>query len=113
MQKFELFDKKQQELAEIFRVLAHPARIAILSYLSESNTCISGDITDALPLSRTTVSQHISELKKVGLITGHYSGTKIYYCLTPEKINIVKQLICGYLSNLSESDLNCELDIGK
>lgn len=81
MDKREIFDKKLQELAQFAKVISHPARLAILKYLSETTTCISGDISDHLPLSRTTVSQHLKELKKRGLIHGEVEGLKINYCL--------------------------------
>ena len=66
--KSELFTEKQQQQAILFKALAHPARLAILVYLAETKTCISGDISNELPLSRTTVNQHLMELKKAGLI---------------------------------------------
>lgn len=66
--KTELFEPEVQESAELFKALAHPARIAILKYLAETRTCITGDISDELPLSRSTVNQHLDELKKQGLL---------------------------------------------
>lgn len=88
--KSDLFDDDLQNLAEIARVMSHPARLAILRYLAECKTCISGDISNEIPLSRTTVSQHLQELKKVGLIIGEIDGLKMNYCLCNpciEKIN--------------------------
>jgi ArsR family transcriptional regulator, arsenate/arsenite/antimonite-responsive transcriptional repressor len=61
--------------ARLFKALAHPARLAILQYLAEIQTCITGDIADELPLSRTTVNQHLKELRDVGLIK-RYSGRR-------------------------------------
>jgi DNA-binding transcriptional ArsR family regulator len=81
MIKKENFDTDLQDLAKFAKVLSHPARLAILKYLAETKTCISGDISDALPLSRTTVSQHLKELKEMGLIHGEIDGLKINYCL--------------------------------
>ena len=75
-QKTELFDKQLQDCAEYFKALAHPARLQILKYLAVTKTCITGDISDELPLSRTTVNQHLAELKKADLIQGHVSGVK-------------------------------------
>jgi len=68
MRKAEVFDTELQELACFAKVISHPARLAILKYLAETKTCISGDISDQLPLSRTTVSQHLKELREIGLI---------------------------------------------
>src|SRR5664279_5363928 len=81
MIKPEVFDKELQELATFAKVISHPARLAILKYLAETKTCISGDISDKLPLSRTTVSKHLKELRDMGLIHGEIDGLKINYCL--------------------------------
>lgn len=81
MKKPEVFDTELQSLAAFAKVVSHPARLAILKYLTETKTCISGDISDNLPLSRTTVSQHLKELRDAGLIHGEIDGLKINYCL--------------------------------
>ena len=81
MNKAENFDKSLQDLALFAKVLSHPARLAILKYLAETKTCVSGDISDFLPLGRTTVSQHLKELRNAGLIQGEIDGLKINYCL--------------------------------
>lgn len=81
MKKLHVFDDELQELALFARVISHPARLAILKYLAETRSCISGDISDHLPLSRTTVSQHLKELRDIGLIHGDIDGLKINYCL--------------------------------
>jgi len=88
--KLELFPRDQQDLAVLLKALSHPARLAILTYLAESKICMSGDITRELPLSRTTVSQHLSELKDAGLIKGEISGAKVNYCLNTRKLTDLK-----------------------
>ncbi len=72
---------KENKLAKIAKALAHPARIAILNLLAKRQTCICGDIVDELPLSQSTVSQHLKELKEAGLITGEIEGAKVCYCI--------------------------------
>ncbi|MCX6243423.1 MAG: metalloregulator ArsR/SmtB family transcription factor [Bacteroidetes bacterium] len=84
--KTDLFDPKLNSTAVLFKALAHPARLAIMKYLAETKVCITGDISDELPLSRTTVNQHLKELKNAGLIQGHVDGVKVNYCLDPEQI---------------------------
>ena len=84
MRKPEVFDKELQELAEFARVISNPARLAILKYLAETKSCISGDISDQLPLSRTTVSQHLKELRNAGLIQGEIEAPKVKYCINAE-----------------------------
>ena len=64
MIKKENFEPELQKLAGFARVLSHPARLAILKFLAETRTCISGDISDSIPLSRSTVSQHLKELRE-------------------------------------------------
>ncbi|MCX6223460.1 MAG: metalloregulator ArsR/SmtB family transcription factor [Bacteroidia bacterium] len=81
MNKAEKFDERLQELARFAKVISHPARLAILEFLAETKTCISGDISQYLPLSRTTVSQHLKDLRDLGLIHGDIDGVKINYCL--------------------------------
>ena len=89
--KSELFDEDLQKLSEIAKVMSHPARLAILRYLAKCKTCISGDISNEIPLSRTTVSQHLQELKRVGLIIGEIDGLKVNYCLCNSCIDVIKK----------------------
>jgi len=84
--KTNLFDPSLNSMAGLFKAMAHPARLAILKYLAESKICMTGDIADELPLSRTTVKQHLTELKNAGLIQGTVEGVKVNYCLDPGKI---------------------------
>lgn len=101
--KTKLFDDDLQRLAEIAKVMSHPARLAILRYLAKCNTCISGDISNEIPLSRTTVSQHLQELKKVGLIHGEIDGLKVNYCLCSDCINDVKGIFENFFGEISSS----------
>jgi ArsR family transcriptional regulator len=108
--KTDLFDKDLQRLAEIAKVMSHPARLAILRYLAKCKTCISGDISNEIPLSRTTVSQHLQELKKVGLIKGEIDGLKVNYCLCESCINEIKIKFESFFSEILEgSDNNCKI----
>jgi ArsR family transcriptional regulator, arsenate/arsenite/antimonite-responsive transcriptional repressor len=79
--KKEEFSKKEQDLAEFAKALAHPARIAILKMLAQHNGCICGEIVEVLPLAQSTVSQHIKELKNAGLIDGTVDGPRSCYCI--------------------------------
>lgn len=106
--KTELFDKTLIEQANYFKVLAHPARLQILKFLAETQSCITGDISDDLPLGRTTVNQHIKELKDAGLIQGHINGVKTNYCLNPEKLKYVKQLLNNFLQTIDSPKYICK-----
>lgn len=75
------FGIKENRLAKYAKALAHPARIAILKFLANKAACQCGDIVDELPLSQSTVSQHLKELKEAGLIKGEIEGAKVCYCI--------------------------------
>ena len=79
--KSEEFSVRDNRIAEFAKALAHPARIAILRILIQRNACICGDLVDDLPLSQSTVSQHLKTLKDEGLIKGEIEGTKVCYCI--------------------------------
>ncbi|MDD2304749.1 MAG: metalloregulator ArsR/SmtB family transcription factor [Prolixibacteraceae bacterium] len=98
--KHELFDEALQEQANLFKALAHPARLQILQFLAKSRNCISGDISEELPLSRTTVNQHLKELKESGLIKGHVEGVKMKYCLDSEKVKEMNMLLTSFLEEI-------------
>ena len=86
-------------VSEILKVLGHPARLTILQYLVNQPSCICGDIVAAIPLAQPTISRHLSELKKVGLIQGTIQGKNICYCIDErvfqKNIQFLNQLIKG------------------
>ncbi|HEY5747277.1 MAG TPA: metalloregulator ArsR/SmtB family transcription factor [Chryseolinea sp.] len=79
--KTEEFTKAQNEMAVLAKALGHPARIAILQFLIKTKSCVCGDIVEELPLSQSTVSQHLKELKNAGLIKGDIEGPSVCYCI--------------------------------
>jgi DNA-binding transcriptional ArsR family regulator len=99
LSKTEEFTKNQNELAVIAKALGHPARIAIIQFLIKSKSCVCGDIVDELPLSQSTVSQHLSELKKAGLIKGDIEGPSVCYCVDERAWERAKKMV----ANLFES----------
>lgn len=86
------FSEDLQQLAALMKVLSHPARLAILQLLAEKKECICGELVHNLPLAQSTVSQHLRELKKAGLIQGEIEGVKTCYCLNWENIEHLDQL---------------------
>ncbi len=104
--KSELFTFNQNELAAIAKALAHPARIAILQHLLKVNACISSDIVEELPLAQATVSQHLKELKAVGLIQGTIEGVTINYCIDAARWREVQSLLNGLFEGPLK-DMNC------
>jgi DNA-binding transcriptional ArsR family regulator len=79
--KTEEFTVRENKIATYAKALAHPARIAIMQLLIKKQACICGDIVEELPLSQSTVSQHLKELKAAGLIKGEIEGKKVCYCI--------------------------------
>ena len=82
--KSELFSKKQNEIANMAKAIAHPARVAILQYLMKKNTCICGSLVEELGLAQATISQHLKALKDAGLIQGTIDGASVCYCIHPK-----------------------------
>ncbi|MGI8892365.1 MAG: ArsR/SmtB family transcription factor [Bacteroidia bacterium] len=86
------FGAKENRIAKYAKALAHPARIAILNLLVSRQTCVCGDLVDELPLSQSTVSQHLKELKEAGLIKGEIEGAKVCYCIDEKEWIVAKEL---------------------
>lgn len=97
--KTEGFTKSQLELAAFAKALAHPARIAILQFLATQKSCICGDIVNELPLSQSTVSQHLRELKSVGLIKGEVEGPSVCYCIDEKVWHRAKVMLTDLFRN--------------
>jgi len=107
MNKSEKFEDSLQDLAQFAKAISHPARLSILKYLAETKTCISGDISGNLPLSRTTVSQHLKELRDMGLIHGTIDGLKINYCLCHSSIEKYINLFDTFFAPIKASTFDC------
>lgn len=88
--KTTVFTEQQNQLADYAKAFAHPARIAILQFLIRRNACVCGDIVDELPLSQSTVSQHLKELKRIGVVQGLIEGPSVCYCIDPATWQRVK-----------------------
>ena len=95
-----VFQDTDQALALFAKALAHPARIAILRYLADKQTCICGDIVDELPLSQSTVSQHLKELKRCGLIKGNVDGPRVCYCIHEDNWVKAREKFAGFFEVL-------------
>lgn len=97
--KEELFTVQQNKLAKMAKAIAHPARIAILEQLSQNGACACGDLVDVLPLSQSTISQHLKAMKESGIIKGEIEGTFRCYCIDmqscKELMNKVASLFAG------------------
>jgi DNA-binding transcriptional ArsR family regulator len=99
--KSDFFSDQQNEMAQLLKALAHPARIAIVEYLLTVDSCICGDIVNELPLAQPTVSQHLKELKNANIIQGTIEGTSICYCLNPKTITLLEAFFGGISNELN------------
>lgn len=90
--KTDLFTEEQNQLASVAKVLANPARIAILHHLLRANACINSDLVQELGLAQATISQHLRELKGIGLVQGTIEGVSMSYCINASRWTEIKQL---------------------
>ena len=100
--KTDLFKDHQNRLAALAKAMGHPARIAILEHLIKVKGCVCGDLVDVLPLSQSTVSQHLKELKKAGIISGEIEGVRTCYCINKKNWQDMQQFL-----NLFFNQLDC------
>ena len=95
--KSEIFTDTQNRIAAFAKALGHPARVAILQQLFKTDSCICGDLVEEIGLAQPTISQHLRELKTLGLIQGSIEGTRVCYCIDKEKWIQMKELIVTFL----------------
>jgi ArsR family transcriptional regulator, arsenate/arsenite/antimonite-responsive transcriptional repressor len=93
------YTRKQKQLALYAKALGHPARIFILEKLANSSCCYSGDMAEEIPIARSTLSQHLKELKYSGLIQGEIRPPKIKYCIKPSEWNDAKKLFIEFFKS--------------
>jgi len=103
----ELFTDRQNELAILAKALAHPARIAIIEHLLKSDACINGHLVEELGLAQATISQHLRELKSIGIVQGTIEGVSVSYCIDPVRWREIEQLFAGLFSRYPSADKNC------
>ena len=105
--KTEEFTIKDNKIAKYAKALAHPARVAILNLLIKKQACVCGDIVDELPLSQSTVSQHLKELKEAGLIKGDIDGAKVCYCIDEKEWENAKNYLTAIFQSYSGKTKCC------
>jgi DNA-binding transcriptional ArsR family regulator len=96
--KSELFKKRQNRVATLAKAFDHPARVAILEYLLSNQTCITNDLVNELPLSQSTISQHLKELKQIGIIKGEVEGPKLNYCIDEEVWEEARDIFAAFFA---------------
>jgi len=106
--KTTLFTKEQNEIASLAKAFGHPARIAILMHLLKSNTCINSDLVKETGLAQATISQHLRELKDLGIIVGNIEGVSVNYCINGQRWEKIKSLFEGLFKQFScDADSCC------
>lgn len=93
------FTVKDNRIARYAKALAHPARVAILRILAKNQACMCGDIVEELPLSQSTVSQHLKELKEAGLIKGDIEGARVCYCIDEKEWENARKIMQAFFGN--------------
>jgi len=96
--KEEVISEDQKTLARFAKAMGHPIRMYVLELLSKQSCCYSGDLTEVLPIAKSTLSQHLKELKEAGLIQGEIEAPKIKYCLNHENWNLAQDLFNKFLN---------------
>ncbi len=105
--KTKQFTTTQNRKAELYKALGHPARIAIIEFLINQDSCVCGDIVDELPLSQSTISQHLKELKNAGIIKGDIEGVKTCYCIDEKVWHELDDICRQFMSSYSEKNKCC------
>src|SRR5699024_5117620 len=96
--KTELHTDAQNEIALFAKAFGHPARVAILEHLFNTDRCSCGDLVNEIGLSQPTISQHLKELKRIGLIKGNVEGTRVCYCIHPGNWAKMKKIMVDFLN---------------
>ncbi|MEC3966587.1 metalloregulator ArsR/SmtB family transcription factor [Flagellimonas halotolerans] len=96
--KTEIFTDKQNQIALYAKAFGHPARVAILQYLFKLNACVCGDLVEEIGLAQPTISQHLKELKQLGLIKGNVEGTSVCYCIDTDNWEKMKTVMSDFLN---------------
>lgn len=97
--KSQMFTNRQNDLAQFFKVLGHPARVAILQYISKQDACICNDLVEEIGLAQATISQHLKELKSIGLLIGEVEGKSMCYCINVERWTVIQAELNTFFNN--------------
>lgn len=95
--KTEMFSEQQNKIALFAKAFGHPARVAILQHLFRINACVCGELVEEIGLAQPTISQHLKELKQLGLIKGNIEGTSVCYCIDKDNWGKMKEVLLGFL----------------
>lgn len=104
--KTQLFNEQQNKMANFAKAFAHPARVAIIEFILKQPSCICNDLVEEMALSQSTISQHLKELKSIGIIKGEIDGPRMCYCIDEIVWNEAKSMF-NDMFNLTSTKVNC------
>ncbi len=105
--KTEMFTDEQNKIALFAKVFGHPARVSILQHLFKTDNCVCGDLVNEIGLAQPTISQHLKELKHLGLIKGNVEGTSVCYCIDHDNWAEMKAVMSQFLNQDITTKENC------
>ena len=105
--KTEMFTDQQNKIALFAKVFGHPARVTILQHLFKIDSCVCGDLVSEIGLAQPTISQHLKELKHLGLIKGRVEGTSVCYCIHKENWTAMKIVMSEFLDQDLSQKTDC------
>jgi len=101
--KIDIYTPEIKNIAALAKVFAHPARVAILQYISKQKDCICNDIVDEIGLSQPTISQHLQVINNAGLLKGSFKGKSICYCLNLSRFQEFQKLFNQFLNTTTSN----------
>ncbi|AJR02978.1 ArsR/SmtB family transcription factor [Siansivirga zeaxanthinifaciens] len=101
--KEHIYKRDVTTIATMAKVFAHPARVAILQYISRQESCICNDIVDEIGLAQATISQHLKVINDAGLLKGNYKGKSVCYCLNGERFNEFQELLNSFFNTTTSN----------
>jgi ArsR family transcriptional regulator, arsenate/arsenite/antimonite-responsive transcriptional repressor len=105
MSNKDYLSEKQKRLARFAKAMGHPLRVYVLELLTRQNCCYSGDLTDELPIAKSTLSQHLKELKDAGLIQGEIDSPRIKYCINMDNWEEARELFNTFLEKKADKNI--------
>ena len=101
------FSEEQIKLSRIAKALGHPVRIAIMQMLADQSCCYHGDMSEVIPVAKSTLSQHLNELKEAGLIQGEFTPPTVKYCINKDKWEIISELLVSFIDQIAPVKSYC------
>ena len=101
------FTDEQIRISRIAKALARPVRIAILQLLANQNCCYHGDMSEIIPVAKSTLSQHLNELKEAGLIQGEFTPPTIKYCINKANWESARDLLGSFIDQIAKVNSYC------